>query len=93
MGWLEQPVVDVIQQVQATEAKSRLAELLRRVEGGATIAITRHGRVVAHLTPAAATGSERELAVQRFLEARAAWRPTGMSREEILSARHEGHRF
>ena len=83
----------MIQQVQATEAKSHLAELLRRVESGATIAITRHGRVVAHLTPAAATSPERELAVRQFLEARAAWRPTGMSREEIQSARHQGHRF
>ena len=83
----------MVQQVQATEAKTRLAELLRRVEGGATIAITRHGRVVAHLTPAEPDGSERELAVRRFLEARAAWKPTGMSREEIQSARHQGHRF
>jgi len=40
-----------------------------------------------------ATSPERELAVRRFLEARAAWRPTGMSREEIQSARHQGHRF
>ena len=83
----------MVQQVQATEAKTNLAELLRRVEGGATIAITRYGRVVAHLAPAAPKGSEREHAVQRFLEARATWKPTGMSREEILSARHQGHRF
>ena len=83
----------MVQQVPATEAKARLADLLRRVEGGATIAITRHGRVVARLTPADAEGSEREAAVRRFLKARAAWKPTGMSREEIQSARHEGHRF
>ena len=77
--------IDMVPQVQATEAKAHLAALLRRVEGGATIAITRHGRVVAHLTPAdAAPLSEREHAVQRFLEARTAWKPAGMSREEIL---------
>ena len=83
----------MVQQVRATEAKAHLAELLRRVEGGATIAIKRHGRVVAQLTPADAKGSERDAAVRRFLEARATWKPTGMSREEIQSARHEGHRF
>ena len=83
----------MVQQVQTTVAKAHLADLLRRVEGGATVAITRHGRVVAHLTPADATGSERDNAVRRFLEARAAWKPTGMSRKEIQSARHEGHRF
>lgn len=83
----------MVRRVQTTEAKTHWAELLRRVEGGATIAITRHGRVVAHLTPADAEDSEREQAVQRFLEARAAWKPTGMSREEIQSAKHEGHRF
>lgn len=83
----------MVQQVQAAEAKTHLTELLRRVESGATIAIVRHGRVVAHLTPAYHEGSEREQAVRRFLEARANWKPTGMSREEIQSARHQGHRL
>lgn len=40
-----------VRQVPATEAKARLAELLREVENGETVAITRHGRTVAHLTP------------------------------------------
>ena len=34
----------------------------------------------------------REQAVDRFLEWRASRPPTGMTREEILAARHEGHR-
>lgn len=34
-------------EVQATDAKALLAELLRVVEGGESIAITRHGWTVA----------------------------------------------
>ncbi len=81
-------------EVQSTEAKARLAELLRMVEGGERIAITRHGRPVAHLVPVhdEARAGRRE-AIDRFMEARSRWELTGMSREEILVARHEGHRF
>ena len=38
----------------ATEAKARLAELLRTVERGEAVAITRHGEPIAHLVPAPA---------------------------------------
>ena len=41
-----------MQTIQATEAKARLAELLRTVEHGETVAITRHGRTIAHVIPA-----------------------------------------
>jgi prevent-host-death family protein len=37
--------------VGSYEAKTHLPELLRRVEAGERIEITRHGRVVAHLVP------------------------------------------
>ena len=82
-----------MREIQATEAKARLAELLRNVEHGETIAITRHGKTIAHLTPAHAQDRvEREAAVERFLQRRAGWEKTGMSSEEILALRHEGHR-
>lgn len=38
--------------VSVAEAKNRLPELLRAVENGETVVITRHGRPVAQLTPA-----------------------------------------
>ena len=38
-------------EVGAYQAKTRLAELLDRVERGERIVITRHGRPVAHLIP------------------------------------------
>ena len=41
-----------MREIQVTEAKARLAELLRVVEHGETVAITRHGKPVAHLVPA-----------------------------------------
>ena len=81
-------------QVQATEAKARLAELLRTVEGGETVVITRHGKKIAHLVPAAEQErAERQAAVERFLKQRARWEKTGMTRDEILALRHEGHRY
>ncbi|MDE2667197.1 MAG: type II toxin-antitoxin system prevent-host-death family antitoxin [Acidobacteriota bacterium] len=80
--------------IQATEAKANLAKFLRTVETGESIAITRHGRTVAHLVPAQDQEcARRREAVERFLERRRGWRKTKMSTQEILAARHEGHRF
>ncbi len=42
----------MMRQVQETEAPARLSELLRTVERGETIVITRHGKAVAQLAPA-----------------------------------------
>ena len=80
--------------VQATDAKVRLAELLRAVEHGETVTITRHGKAVAHLVPAPAQDrANRERAVERFRERQAGWRRIDFSIEEILKSRHEGHRW
>jgi prevent-host-death family protein len=38
--------------VQVVEAKARFSALLAEVESGASVAITRHGKVVARLVPA-----------------------------------------
>ena len=84
-------------EVPAAEVEARLAELLRRAERGEEIAITRDGRAVARLSPAhpddpaPLSPAERSAAVRRFIEKRKRWKRTGMTREEILAARHEGH--
>ena len=83
-----------MREVQATEAKAHLARLLSEVEHGETIAITRHGKPIAHLVPAEAQNrAGRRAAVERFEAWRAGWKGIDMSLEEILAARHEGHRY
>ena len=83
-----------MREIQATEAKTRLAELLRAVEHGETVAITRHGKPVAYLVPAGAQDrTNRERAVERFRQHRAGWRRVAFSTDEILASRHEGHRL
>jgi prevent-host-death family protein len=37
--------------VSIAEAKNRLSELIRAVEGGENVVITRHGKPVAQITP------------------------------------------
>lgn len=82
-----------MQIIQASEAKARLAELLRAVERGESFAITRHGRVIAHILPAeVADDAARREAVARFRARRAHWDRAAFSVDEILAARHEGHR-
>ncbi len=91
-------------QVQDKEAETRLSELLRTVENGETVAITRNGKEVAHLVPAAVDQldesesdndekrAERKAAVEHFLKRRAEWTHKGMSIQEILEVRHQGLR-
>ena len=48
--------------IAASEAGSRLDELLKRVEAGERIAITDHGEAVAYLVPAEAGAKRDEFA-------------------------------
>ena len=84
----------MVREIQATEAKARLAELLRNVEHGETIAITRHGKTVAHLVPASAQDrAQRREAIEQFRQRRAGWKLVEVSTDEMLAWRHEGHRL
>lgn len=83
-----------MKEIQSTEAKSHLAELLRAVERGESFSITRHGKAIAHLVPAASAGEQaRQEAVERFRALRATWPKVEVSKDEIIAWRHEGHRF
>ena len=83
-----------MREVRATEAKTRFAQLLSAVERGEMIAITRHGKTVAHLVPAEKQGRVAcGASVERFKAWRATWKGIDMSLEELLSARHEKHRY
>ncbi|MCY3959745.1 MAG: type II toxin-antitoxin system prevent-host-death family antitoxin [Chloroflexi bacterium] len=83
-----------MREVRATEAKARLSELLRSVEFGESITITRNGTPVAKLVPAH-TGdvAARAAAVARFRRRRAGMKRLKMSVEEIVADRRAGHRM
>lgn len=83
-------------EVQASAAKTHLPQLLDEVERGETIVITRRGRRIARLVPEA---ERRQQEVKEAIdnitalgrEIREKYGP--MSIEEILSLRHEGHKY
>jgi prevent-host-death family protein len=81
--------------VGAYDAKTRLSELLDRVERGEQIVITRHGKPVARLVPEG--GHDRaaaRAAVARLfaLSEQLAERGVNLSAEEIRALRDEGRR-
>lgn len=78
--------------VRSSEAKARLSELLDKVERGETVVITRHGRAIARLVPEA---DRRQEEIDRAIAAiKALQKRTGkITVKELLSARHEGHKY
>ena len=81
-----------MREVQSSQAKSHLTQLLDDVERGEVIVITRHGRPIARLVPEA---DQRRLEVRKAMAELQAFRETmpRLTLDEILSARHEGHRY
>jgi prevent-host-death family protein len=81
-----------MREIQASEAKVHLPELLDAVERGETLIITRHGRRVARLVPAPDRRQEEiDKAIAGILEIRKRIK-NRMPLEEILSARDEGRK-
>lgn len=77
--------------VGAYEAKTRLSELLLRVQEGETVTITRHGHPVARLVgvePEKPALDEIKTEVRRINEGQPL-----VSLEEILALIHEGHPY
>jgi len=85
-------LVTAMREVQASEAKTHLPQLLDDVERGETVVITRHGRAIARIVPEA---HRRQEEVDRAIDRIKALRKrTGkITLEELLSARHEGHQY
>jgi prevent-host-death family protein len=81
-----------MREIQASEAKTHLPQLLDDVEGGETIIITRHGRAIARIVPEALRRQEE---IDNAIDAIKALRKrTGkITVDELLSAKHEGHRY
>lgn len=79
-----------MREVQSSDAKARLPQLLSEVERGETIVITRHGRPIARLVPEEDERRTKTLkAMDRLAELRREVAP--ISVEEMLAWRHEGH--
>jgi len=81
-----------MREIQASDAKARLAELLTAVERGETIVITRHGRRIARLAPE--TGL-KQVEIDRALDDLAKFRERAKKAPlaEVLGARHNGHKY
>ena len=81
-----------MREVQASEAKTHLPQLLDDVERGETVVITRHGRPIARLVPEARRRqAEIDEAVESIKRLRAG-RGT-ITTEEILSSIREGRKY
>jgi prevent-host-death family protein len=81
-----------MREIQASQAKTHLPQLLDEVERGETIVITRHGRRIARIVPEVGQRqAEVEAAAAEIREARKHAQPITV--EELLSAREEGRRF
>lgn len=80
--------------IQSSLAKTHFAELLDEVERGETVQISRHGKVIARLVPenADAEAARRQKAFAELRAYRASLPKTGLTIEEILSARDEGRK-
>ena len=78
--------------IQAAEAKAHLSGLLDEVERGETIIITRHGKAIARLVPEVEDRRNRTLDAMAAIEEFRKTMPA-LTIEEILSARHEGHKY
>lgn len=82
-----------MESVGAYEAKTHLPRLLRRVMGGESVTITRHGRPIARLVPVEQDDRSRAReAARRMTEARRRL-PEKATIEELVATVHEGHRY
>ena len=81
-----------MREIQASEAKIHLPQLLDDIERGETIVTTRHGRAIARLVPEDAMRRQgRGEAVERLKALRATMPQVRL--EELLAMRHEGHKY
>jgi len=77
--------------VGAYEAKTRFGELLREVENGETIIVTRHGFPVARLSPMDKEADDAAAAIEELHRYRREHRPTlgGMSIRDLVEEGRE----
>ncbi len=80
-----------MREIQASEAKAHLPQLLDDVERGETLIITRHGRAIARIVPEVDRRQEEvDRALASIRELRKRTSKAGI--QEILSAKEEGRK-
>ena len=81
-----------MREIQASEAKTHLPQLLDEVERGETLIITRHGRAIARLVPEV---NRRQEEIDSAIEGIMALgkRNGKITFEELRSAREEGRKY
>lgn len=82
-----------MREIQASEAKTHLPQLLDDVERGETILITRHGRPIARLVPEADRRQAEINQAVANIRAMRRGKADKLTLNEILTSRHEGHRY
>ena len=81
-----------MREIQASEAKAHLPQLLDDVERGETLIITRHGRAIARIVPE--VDRRQEEAARAIENIRMLRERNGrVTIEELLSAREEGRKY
>ncbi len=81
-----------MREIQASEAKAHLPQLLDDVERGETLIITRHGRAIARIVPE--VDRRQEEVDKAIANIRALRQRNGkVTIEELLSARDEGRKY
>ncbi len=80
-----------MREIQASEAKTHLPQLLDDVERGETLVITRHGRAIARIVPEV---NRRQEEIDSAIEGIMALRKRNgkITFEELRSAREEGRK-
>jgi prevent-host-death family protein len=77
--------------VGAHEARTHLPRLLRAVERGETVIITRYGKPVAQLTPVQDRRTVVAEVIERMKRVRA--KRAKVTVDGIIAWRHEGHKY
>ena len=81
-----------MREIQASEAKTHLPQLLDDVERGETLIITRHGRAIARIVPEVNRRQEEiDSAIEGIINLRK--RNGKITFRELRSAREEGRKY
>lgn len=83
-----------MREVQASDMEERFPELLSEVEQGEMVVIMREGKPIARLVPEAANAESNIKKADVFEQLRALRQQlprTGITIDDILTWRHEGH--